>query len=188
MLHCQYSKHWDYFLDAPEVSTRPYMTGYYEEDTDLRCYVQSLVPFTVTWYKEGLRISQEQRFPWAILIFKLCCVHFKIEYPLWSLWNMKCMELNYLVSNFRQTSEVILTVPEVTMVSEGYYSCNATNVAGRASSVIFLDVKGILCLVYILKFILLLNSLKSMLKDLPNDFCTSFLIAIKHFRNIYLIK
>ncbi|KAG8182020.1 hypothetical protein JTE90_013951 [Oedothorax gibbosus] len=89
--------------DAPEVSTRPYMTGYYEEDTDLRCYVQSLVPFTVTWYKEGLRISEEHRFP--------------------------------------QTSEVVLTVPEVTMVSEGFYSCNATNVAGRASSVIFLDVK-----------------------------------------------
>ncbi|GFT31287.1 hemicentin-1 [Nephila pilipes] len=89
--------------DAPEVSTRPYMTGYYEEDTDLRCYVQSLVPFSVTWFKEGVQISQEQRFP--------------------------------------QTSEVILTVPEVTMLSEGFYSCNASNVAGRASSVIFLDVK-----------------------------------------------
>ncbi|XP_055948498.1 hemicentin-1-like isoform X2 [Argiope bruennichi] len=89
--------------DAPEVSTRPYMTGYYEEDTDLRCYVQSLVPFSVTWFKEGVQISQEQRFP--------------------------------------QTSEVILTVPEVTMLSEGLYSCNATNVAGRDSSVIFLDVK-----------------------------------------------
>ncbi|GFS46965.1 hemicentin-1 [Trichonephila inaurata madagascariensis] len=89
--------------DAPEVSTRPYMTGYYEEDTDLRCYVQSLVPFSVTWFKEGVQISQEQRFP--------------------------------------QTSEVILTVPEVTMLSEGFYSCNASNVAGRTSSVIFLDVK-----------------------------------------------
>ncbi|GBM98114.1 Hemicentin-1, partial [Araneus ventricosus] len=89
--------------DAPEVSTRPYMTGYYEEDTDLRCYVQSLVPFSVTWFKEGVQISQEQRFP--------------------------------------QTSEVVLTVPEVTMLSEGLYSCNASNVAGRDSSVIFLDVK-----------------------------------------------
>ncbi|GIY25107.1 hemicentin-1 [Caerostris extrusa] len=89
--------------DAPEVSTRPYMTGYFEEDTDLRCYVQSLVPFSVTWFKEGVQISQEQRFP--------------------------------------QTSEVILTVPEVTMLSEGFYSCNATNVAGKSSSVIFLDVK-----------------------------------------------
>lgn len=28
------------------------------------------------------------------------------------------------------------------MLSEGLYSCNATNVAGRDSSVIFLDVKG----------------------------------------------
>ncbi|GIY13520.1 hypothetical protein CDAR_68362 [Caerostris darwini] len=89
--------------DAPEVSTRPYMTGYFEEDTDLRCYVQSLVPFSVTWFKEGVQISQEQRFP--------------------------------------QTSEVVLTVPEVTMLSEGFYSCNATNVAGKSSSFIFLDVK-----------------------------------------------
>nr|XP_042899314.1 hemicentin-1 isoform X1 [Parasteatoda tepidariorum] len=89
--------------DAPEVSTRPRMNGYYEEDTDLHCYIQSLVPFSVTWYKEGIPVSQEQ--------------------------------------HFLQTTEAILTVPEVTLLSEGYYSCNATNIAGRGSSVIFLDVK-----------------------------------------------
>ncbi|KFM73046.1 Hemicentin-1, partial [Stegodyphus mimosarum] len=86
--------------DAPEVNTRPYMNGYYDEDTDLRCYIQSLVPFSVTWYKDGVQISQQQHFP--------------------------------------QTTEVVLTVPEVTLLSEGYYSCNATNIAGRHSSVIFL--------------------------------------------------
>ncbi|XP_054713925.1 hemicentin-1-like [Uloborus diversus] len=89
--------------DVPEVNTRSRMNGYYDEDVDLRCYIQSLVPFSVIWYKEGVPISQEQRFP--------------------------------------QTTEVILTVPEVTMLSEGFYSCNASNIAGKSSSVIFLDVK-----------------------------------------------
>ncbi|XP_023221211.1 hemicentin-1-like isoform X2 [Centruroides sculpturatus] len=89
--------------DIPEVTTRSHLYGYYGKESILRCYVESLVPFSATWHKDNIQISQEHQFP--------------------------------------QTTELTLIIPEVTSLSEGYYTCNATNIAGSSSSSTFLDVK-----------------------------------------------
>lgn len=87
----------------PEVTTRPHLYGYYGKESIIRCYVESLVPFSATWHKDNIQISQEHQFP--------------------------------------QTTELTLIIPEVTSLSEGFYTCNATNIAGSSSSATFLDVK-----------------------------------------------
>ncbi|XP_013793059.1 hemicentin-1-like, partial [Limulus polyphemus] len=88
--------------EIPEVSTRHRIVGLYGQTVVMKCYVQSLVPFVVQWFKEDIPVSVDQQFP--------------------------------------QTAEITLAVPDVTLLSEGLFSCNASNIAGSASSTIYLDV------------------------------------------------
>ncbi|XP_066993605.2 hemicentin-1 isoform X2 [Anabrus simplex] len=81
---------------APPTITIPIaITAAKNGPFDIKCHVESLIPFTATWLKDGRAFGSEE--------------------------------------SFKQSSEVLLHLPNVTGDSEGKYTCNAKNVAGTSS-------------------------------------------------------
>ncbi|XP_066942937.1 hemicentin-1-like isoform X1 [Macrobrachium rosenbergii] len=87
----------------PEVTSLTQVHGYFDSPVRISCHVQTLVPFSVSWQKDGVELTPEENFP--------------------------------------QSAEVEYTVESPRRDDEGRYTCVARNVAGSASSTIFLDMK-----------------------------------------------
>ncbi|KAK8732672.1 hypothetical protein OTU49_006872 [Cherax quadricarinatus] len=87
----------------PEVTSVDRVNGYFDQPAVITCHVKTLVPFTLSWQKDGIELDGQKSFPQSAE------VEYVVEYP--------------------------------NRDDEGRYSCVATNVAGSASSSIFLDMK-----------------------------------------------
>nr|XP_053650237.1 hemicentin-1-like [Cherax quadricarinatus] len=90
----------------PEVTSVDRVNGYFDQPAVITCHVKTLVPFTLSWQKDGIELDGQKSFPQSAE------VEYVVEYP--------------------------------NRDDEGRYSCVATNVAGSASSSIFLDMKDII--------------------------------------------
>ncbi|XP_068231428.1 hemicentin-1-like [Palaemon carinicauda] len=87
----------------PEVTSLPQVHGYFDSPVRLSCHVQTFVPFTVSWQKDGVELTTEKNFP-------------------------QSAEVEYIIESPRRDDE-------------GRYTCVTRNLAGSASSTIFLDMK-----------------------------------------------
>lgn len=58
----------------PDVSSVDEVAGYINQPAVIKCHVQTLVPFTLSWQKNGVHLGTEQTFLWVTAsIFVLCC-------------------------------------------------------------------------------------------------------------------
>ena len=52
---------------APLVTMSDITSGFYDKPVTLTCQVDSLVPFSVQWYKNGKEVSLKQHFRYQVL-------------------------------------------------------------------------------------------------------------------------
>ncbi|KAK7078505.1 hypothetical protein SK128_000027, partial [Halocaridina rubra] len=87
----------------PEVTSMERVHGYFDLPLKVSCHIQTLVPFSLSWQKDGIELVEERAYP--------------------------------------QSAEVEYTIESPVREDEGRYTCVARNVAGSASSTIFVDMK-----------------------------------------------
>ncbi|XP_067662288.1 hemicentin-1-like isoform X1 [Haliotis asinina] len=87
---------------APTVSMPDLTRGFFDQTATLTCTVQSLVPYTVRWFRRGVQMGYDM--------------------------------------SFYDSANATLEVPRAGSSSEGDYVCNATNIAGSATTKTYLDI------------------------------------------------
>ncbi|XP_066533975.1 hemicentin-1 [Hoplias malabaricus] len=88
--------------DAPKVTMPSQTPGYYLQKGSISCHVDSLIPYTVRFTREGERLGVDQL--------------------------------------FKESSNVSLEIPQVSLKDEGYYECIGISSAGTGRARTFLDV------------------------------------------------
>lgn len=60
--HCDYLTCVLFFLDAPKVTMPPRTPGYYLQPGQILCSVESLLPFTLSFVRNGIALGVDQYF------------------------------------------------------------------------------------------------------------------------------
>lgn len=151
----------------PEVTSASRVYGYFGRPAVIICHVHTLVPFQLSWQRDGIDLGPSVTHPWvAIVIYEysgwnslILCYRNKLSQSQVGWLTVRISYVMFILSSLRtqvrfsmwqthvppdrQSAEVEYVVESPQRDDEGRYTCIATNSAGSTSSTVFLDMKGI---------------------------------------------
>ncbi|KAJ7411319.1 hypothetical protein WISP_103122 [Willisornis vidua] len=108
--------------DAPKVTMPMKTPGYYLQPGSVPCHVESLIPFTQYFTRNGVKLGVDQFF----------------NEETKSLFLQDLVNLPF--SSRRESSSMSWDIAQVSVSHEGFYECVATSSAGTGRAQTFLDV------------------------------------------------
>ncbi|XP_069163060.1 hemicentin-1 isoform X2 [Procambarus clarkii] len=140
----------------PEVTSADRVNGYFDEPAVITCHVKTLVPFTLSWQKDGIELDGQKTYPQSaevkyVVDFpsredegRYTCVALNIAGSASSstFLDMKVGEFVSVegLQGFRVLSNKSLLLEDVGLKHEGWFRCTAANEGGRRSREVHVSV------------------------------------------------